>query len=209
MDIKLNELRLIESKRELEAIPEGKKLINTINAHSYNTALKDKLFAEALQRGDALIPDGASIVMACRWLKAKSQPKERIAGWDLFVMEMERLNRKGGKCFFMGSSEKVLGLIKERTKAVYPNITVETYSPPYKPEFSEEDNRAIIEAINRADPDGGKGAGMVAETQPGMAVPAAERAETDVETVHHRKHAVSVECGEADDEKAINGLKKH
>ena len=153
MDIKLNELRLIESKRELETIPEGKKLINTINAHSYNTALKDKLFAEALQRGDALIPDGASIVMACRWLKAKSQPKERIAGWDLFVMEMERLNRKGGKCFFMGSSEKVLGLIKERTKAVYPNITVETYSPPYKPEFSEEDNRAIIEAINRADPD--------------------------------------------------------
>ncbi|MBW9201070.1 glycosyltransferase [Bacteroidales bacterium SW299] len=153
MDIKLNELRLIESKRELEAIPEGKKLINTINAHSYNTALKDKLFAEALQRGDALIPDGASIVMACRWLKAKSQPKERIAGWDLFVMEMERLNRKGGKCFFMGSSEKVLGLIKERTKVVYPNITVETYSPPYKPEFSEEDNRAIIEAINRADPD--------------------------------------------------------
>lgn len=153
MDIKLNELRLIESKRELEAIPEGKKLINTINAHSYNTALKDKLFAEALQRGDALIPDGASIVMACRWLKAKSQPKERIAGWDLFVMEMERLNRKGGKCFFMGSSEKVLGLIKERTKTVYPNITVETYSPPYKPEFSEEDNRAIIEAINRADPD--------------------------------------------------------
>lgn len=153
MDIKLNELRLIESKRELEAIPEGKKLINTINAHSYNTALKDKLFAEALQRGDALIPDGASIVMACRWLKAKSQPEERIAGWDLFVMEMERLNRKGGKCFFMGSSEKVLGLIKERTKAVYPNITVETYSPPYKPEFSEEDNRAIIEAINRADPD--------------------------------------------------------
>lgn len=152
MDIKLNELRLIESKRELEAIPEGKKLINTINAHSYNTALKDKLFAEALQRGDALIPDGASIVMACRWLKAKSQPKERIAGWDLFVMEMERLNRKGGKCFFMGSSEKVLGLIKERTKTVYPNITVETYSPPYKPEFSEEDNRAIIEAINRADP---------------------------------------------------------
>ena len=153
MDIKLNELRLIESKRELEAIPEGKKLINTINAHSYNTALKDKLFAEALQRGDALIPDGASIVMACRWLKAKSQPKERIAGWDLFVMEMERLNRKGGKCFFMGSSEKVLGLIKERTKAVYPNITVETYSPPYKPEFTQEDNQAMIAAVNRAQPD--------------------------------------------------------
>lgn len=104
-------------------------------------------------KGNALIPDGASIVMACRKLKAKSQPKERIAGWDLFTMEMERLNRKGGTCFFMGSSEKVLKLIREKGKTVYPNIRIETYSPPYKPEFSEAENREIIEAINRANPD--------------------------------------------------------
>lgn len=151
--LKLKELKIVESKKELEALPEGKLLINTINAHSYNTALKDDFFAEALMKGDALIPDGASIVMACRKLKAKSQPKERIAGWDLFTMEMERLNRKGGTCFFMGSSEKVLKLIREKGKRVYPNIRIETYSPPYKPEFSEAENREIIEAINRANPD--------------------------------------------------------
>lgn len=153
MHINLKQIRIVESKRDLEAIPQGKKLINTINAHSYNTARRDGLFAEALQKGDALIPDGASIVMACRWLKAKSRPEERIAGWDLFEMEMDRLNRTGGKCFFMGSSEKVLALIRKRAETVYPHITVETYSPPYKPEFSDEENRAIIEAINRADPD--------------------------------------------------------
>ena len=151
--LKLKELTITGNKRILSQVPQGKVLINTINAHSYNTALKDPLFAEALQKGDVLIPDGASIVMACRWLKAKSQPTERIAGWDLFELEMERLNRKGGKCFFMGSSEKVLGLIREKAARVYPNITVETYSPPYKPEFSEEDNRAIIHAINTAKPD--------------------------------------------------------
>ena len=151
--LKLKDIKIVESKKELEALPEGKLLINTINAHSYNTALKDAFFAEALMKGDALIPDGASIVMACRKLKAKSQPTERIAGWDLFAMEMERLNQKGGTCFFMGSSEKVLNLIREKAKTVYPNIRTETYSPPYKPEFSEEENRAIIEAINRANPD--------------------------------------------------------
>lgn len=151
--LKLKEIKIVESKKELEALPEGKLLINTINAHSYNTALKDDFFAEALMKGDALIPDGASIVMACRKLKAQSQPKERIAGWDLFTMEMERLNRKGGTCFFMGSSEKVLKLIREKGKTVYPNIRIETYSPPYKPEFSEAENREIIEAINRANPD--------------------------------------------------------
>lgn len=151
--LKLKDIKIVESKKELEALPEGKLLINTINAHSYNTALKDAFFAEALMKGDALIPDRASIVMACRKLKAKSQPTERIAGWDLFAMEMERLNQKGGTCFFMGSSEKVLKLIREKAKTVYPNIRIETYSPPYKPEFSEEENRAIIEAINRANPD--------------------------------------------------------
>ena len=153
MSLKLKELTLIESRQNLSKLPEGKLLINTINAHSYNTALKDTLFAEALIKGDALVPDGASIVKACGWINAKSKPTERIAGWDLFTFEMEKLNKKGGKCFFMGSSEKVLALIKEKAKTVYPNITIETYSPPYKPEFNEEDNKAIINAINNANPD--------------------------------------------------------
>lgn len=153
MNFCLIELDIINNKTLLERLPSRKLLINTINAHSYNTALKDSLFAEALMKGDVLIPDGASIVMACKWLKAKSQPKERIAGWDLFCIEMEKLNKKGGKCFFMGSSEKVLSLIKEKAKTIYPNINVETYSPPYKKSFSKEENKAIIDVINNANPD--------------------------------------------------------
>ena len=46
----------MENRQGLAALPEGKLLINTINAHSYNTAQKDRLFAEALQQGDVLIP---------------------------------------------------------------------------------------------------------------------------------------------------------
>ena len=151
--IKLKELSIMESINQLKALPQGKLLINTINAHSYNTALKDPLFAKALMRGDALIPDGASIVKVCKWLKMQSQPRERIAGWDLFVFEMNRLNEKGGRCMFMGSSEKVLALIKQRAAVDYPNLEVVTYSPPYKPEFSQEDNAAIVAAINEANPD--------------------------------------------------------
>lgn len=192
----LKNLNILGSKAELAALPEGKLLINTINAHSYNTARKDGLFAEALTNGDVLIPDGVSIVKACKWIKAKSQPKERIAGWDLFSFEMENLERKqcgmwnvecgvnnssldnsqsasadnscSGKrlyepsatlrspqltVMFMGSSQKVLDLIVKRAAEVYPHLKVVTYSPPYKPEFSEEDNKAIIDAINAADPD--------------------------------------------------------
>ncbi len=200
---RLKNLNILGSKAELAALPEGKLLINTINAHSYNTARKDELFAEALTNGDVLIPDGVSIVKACRWIKAKSLPEERIAGWDLFSFEMENLERKqcgmlrtarrdacqskNVECgannssldnsqsvsadhstfntqhsplrspqrtvMFMGSSQKVLDLIVKRAAEVYPHLKIVTYSPPYKPEFSEEDNKAIVEAINAADPD--------------------------------------------------------
>ena len=190
MMFRLKDLNILGSKAELALLPEGKLLINTINAHSFNTAKKDKLFAEALTNGDALIPDGVSIVKACRRIKAKSQPKERIAGWDLFEFEMNKLEQLGirnEECgvnnssldnsqsasadnsklkiqnsklgsrqltvMFMGSSQKVLDLIVKRAADVYPHLKVVTYSPPYKPEFSDEDNKAIIEAINAADPD--------------------------------------------------------
>ena len=187
---RLKDLTILGSKAELALLPEGKLLINTINAHSFNTAKKDKLFAEALTNGDALIPDGVSIVKACRRIKAKSQPKERIAGWDLFEFEMNKLEECGMRneecgvnnssldnsqsasadnsklkiqnskfrerpltVMFMGSSQKVLDLIVKRAAEVYPHLKVVTYSPPYKPEFSDEDNKAIIEAINAANPD--------------------------------------------------------
>ena len=110
-----------------------------------------------------LILDGVSIVKACKWIKAKSQPKERIAGWDLFSFEMEKLERESEELrtkseeskivMFMGSSQKVLDLIVKRAAEVYPHLKVVTYSPPYKPEFSDEDNKAIIDAINAANPD--------------------------------------------------------
>lgn len=159
----LKSLEIFGSKEELASLPEGKLLINTINAHSYNTARKDSLFAEALTNGDVLLPDGVSIVKACKWIKAKSLPKERIAGWDLFVFEMEKLERESEELrtkseeskivMFMGSSQKVLDLIVKRAAEVYPYLKVVTYSPPYKPEFSDEDNKAIIDAIHAANPD--------------------------------------------------------
>lgn len=159
----LKSLDILGSKAELASLPEGKLLINTVNAHSYNTARKDSLFAEALTNGDVLIPDGVSIVKACKWIKAKSQPKERIAGWDLFSFEMEKLERESEELrtkseeskivMFMGSSQKVLDLIVKRAAELYSHLKVVTYSPPYKPEFSDEDNKAIIDAINAANPD--------------------------------------------------------
>lgn len=153
MSFSLNNKPLVVDRHELAALPGGKKLINTVNAYSYVMAQEQPDFAASLMSSDALIPDGMSIVWASRLYKKSTRPSERISGWDLFELEMDALNSRGGKCFFMGCDTATLAKIAEVAAERYPNITVESYSPPFKDEFSEEDNRAIIDAINTARPD--------------------------------------------------------
>lgn len=184
---RLKNLDLLERRGELWSIPEGKVLINTINAYSYNQAKKDRVFADALLQSDVLLSDGTSIVLACHFLRAKSRPHHRCTGWDLFRFEMEKLNgnsysflgelpgegskhnnntqesqpfwlkrnpdRQKPKVMFVGSSEKILGMIRAKAAIEFPNLEVITYSPPFKKEFSKEDNDAIIARIHEVDPD--------------------------------------------------------
>ena len=151
--MKISDLHLTRSRADMDAWPEGKFLIDTVNAHSFVVARKDEAFAKALMRADALLPDGISIVKACRWLGTKNAPAEKIAGADLFAYEMGKLEKKGGTCFFLGSSPSTLEKIVERAAKDYPHIDIKTFSPPYKAVFSPEENQAMIDAVNAADPD--------------------------------------------------------
>lgn len=136
---------------ELSNLDIKKKLINTINAHSYNVTNKDKLFKETLVNCEVLIPDGVSIVWAVKWLRGENIKK--IAGADLFFYEMDRLQKIKGRCFFLGSTNETLKKIKERAKKDYSRVQIETYSPPYKSEFSDEDTRIMLSKINSFKPD--------------------------------------------------------
>lgn len=151
--MKISDLHLTRSRADMDAWPEGKFLIDTVNAHSFVVARKDGAFAKALMRADALLPDGISIVKACRWLGTKNAPAEKIAGADLFAYEMGKLEEKGGTCFFLGSSPSTLEKIVERAAKDYPHIDIKTFSPPYKADFSPEENQAMVDAVNAADPD--------------------------------------------------------
>jgi len=135
----------------LSTIKAPKVLINTINAHSFNTVQIDKDFGEALESSNILLPDGVSVVWAMRMLTGIKLKK--VAGADLFFYEMKRLNAIGGKCFFLGSSNDTLQLILKKAAIEYPNVKVFSYSPPYKPVFSDEDNKAMIDAVNAVQPD--------------------------------------------------------
>lgn len=130
---------------------QGKVLVNTINQYSYCIAEKDVNFKRSLLESDILLPDGIGIVAASKLLKGRKIIK--IAGADLHQYLLKQLDKNGGKCFYLGSSEKTLNKIRERLSIDYPAVTVETYSPPFKSEFSDEENDQMVSAVNAFKPD--------------------------------------------------------
>ena len=149
MDTNLKSYILFD--RSLSTLENKKLLITTLNAHSYNMARQNQHFAHALQLSDVLLPDGISIVWAKRVLDGTILKK--IAGANLFTYEMHRLNSIHGTCLFLGSSEQTLQLIVNKAAKEFPNVRVDTYSPPYKEIFSEEDNALMVDAVNSLQPD--------------------------------------------------------
>ncbi|MBS1526484.1 MAG: WecB/TagA/CpsF family glycosyltransferase [Bacteroidetes bacterium] len=128
-----------------------KTLINTFSPNSYGVALNDKRFEKALKGSDLLVLDGIGVAFASVFLNGKNIKK--VAGQDCFDYFIDQVNQKSGKCFFFGSTEKTLQKIKDRLAVEYPNVTVGYYSPPFKPEFTDEDNVAARKAINDFAPD--------------------------------------------------------
>lgn len=126
-------------------------VVDTLNPHSYMLAKKDRHFREALKTADWLIPDGVGIKYAAKILNRKVI--EKIAGSDLHEIIINSLNTRKGSCFYLGSSEETLRRIKERLATEYPELRVGIYSPPFKAEFSDEDNLAMIKAVKSFSPD--------------------------------------------------------
>jgi N-acetylglucosaminyldiphosphoundecaprenol N-acetyl-beta-D-mannosaminyltransferase len=124
-----------------------------LNPHSAQMAMSDPAAEAALKAADVLIPDGVGVALASRILGGGI--RKRITGSDIFRELSRRLNdRKGASFFFLGSTEETLAAIETRLAGEFPGIRFAgAYSPLFKELFSEEENRAMIEAVNRAEPD--------------------------------------------------------
>ncbi|MBN1792896.1 WecB/TagA/CpsF family glycosyltransferase [Candidatus Woesearchaeota archaeon] len=158
--LKIDNFRINTESREelaklaLSLIKRSKKtnIVQTINAHSFVAAQEDLFFREALENADILLPDGASISIATCLFNIKPRLHHRVPGPDFFMELTGLANKERLTYFFMGSSEEVLGMIRNRMKREYPNIKVHTLSPPIYP-FEKKVNCDIIKKINKAKPD--------------------------------------------------------
>ena len=142
---------VFSSRLDVIAPEIDKLLINTFSPNSYGLALSDKKFETALKNTDVLVLDGIGIALGSIILHGKNIKK--ISGQDCFDHYMAVANKKNWKVYFLGSSEQTLKKITDRVKKEYPNVITGTYSPPFKPEFSDEDNNHMVNAINAFNPD--------------------------------------------------------
>lgn len=127
------------------------KVLNTISPNSYGISTKDKLFEDALKSSDILVLDGVYFALSSILLQRKNI--KRNQGPDVFYHFMNYCNSKSGKVFFLGSSLETLEKIRDKAKTDFPNIDVGFYPPPFKDEFSEEDNKIMVSEVNKFNPD--------------------------------------------------------
>ncbi len=121
-----------------------------INPHSIEVARKDSIFHDAIQKADLTIPDGIGVVIASRILGGSI--RERVTGSDIFLGLSHMANRDGGcRYFLLGSTDEELRIIEEKIRRDFSHIDIAgSYSPPFKNEFSEQDNKIMVERINAA-----------------------------------------------------------
>ena len=125
--------------------------IQTISPISYGNATRDLTYAAAMKGADYLCLDGVYFGLSSVLLSGQTMKPNQ--GPDIFYHFLERLQATKGRVFFLGASPETLRKMQVRTARDYPDIAVGAYSPPFKPEFSDADNEAMIAAVNAFQPD--------------------------------------------------------
>jgi len=129
----------------------SKKYICCTPVSSVMAAHGDKKVRHAINGAGLVVPDGMPIVWIVRLAGFPSQ--DRVYGPDLLLSACTLSEEKGYSHFFYGGEpgipERLVGNLKQQ----FPSLKVAgTYCPPFRPLTAEED-RSIVDVINRNSPD--------------------------------------------------------
>ena len=118
------------------------------NVHMTIEAHKDPSFLGKLDKADLVLADGKPIAIACKLLHHKKQ--ERISGMDFTPRILEKANEKKLSVFVYGSTDDVIGSVKEKIAIAYPAVYFAgAISPPFR-NLTDDEIKIDIEKINRS-----------------------------------------------------------
>lgn len=101
---------------------EQKCFIVTGNPEIVMKARENKPYKSAVQAADYVIPDGAGILVAAKYLKQPLQ--ERVAGFDVMMEMLAHANEHGFSCFILGAQEETNKKAVAEIERRYPNIQI-------------------------------------------------------------------------------------
>ncbi len=125
-------------------------LLACANPHSMVIAKTDAQFHDALTSASHVVSDGFGCRIAALLTGRDFGP--RITGFDFFEGLMKKLNERGGKVFFLGSTTETLARISLRCARDYPNLAVGGHSPPFG-SWTEAEDTQIVRLLRDAKPD--------------------------------------------------------
>jgi len=112
---------------------------------------KDNQVLESVNSADLVTPDGMPVVWLGRMLGHKNI--SRVYGPGLMDEVCAISAKSGFKNYLYGSTQEVLGKLKERLTKKYPNLIISgMFSPPFRKLSDDEDNK-IVEELNNNAPD--------------------------------------------------------
>ncbi len=121
------------------------------NVHTTVTAYDDSAYRAVQNGGIMAIPDGGPLSLIGR--NRGYEKMERTTGPSYMTEIFKVSAEKGYRHYFYGSTEQTLKLFHQKLKESYPGIQIAgMYSPPFR-SLTEEEDKMIIERINKTKPD--------------------------------------------------------
>lgn len=115
-------------------------------------AHKNAKLREIYNSAQIVTADGVPVVWASKLLKKPI--RGRVTGLDLLPKFAEVAAQKNYSFFFLGAAQGVGESLAAALQEKHPGLKIAgTYSPPFAVQFSEEENRKMIDKINRSKAD--------------------------------------------------------
>jgi len=148
--VQIDSLTMNETVEKVKSFIKRKESLHLmgINADKINMALKDSKLLKLINECEIINADGASVVIAGRFLK-KPIP-ERVAGIDLMTRLIEMSSKEGFSIYLLGATQDVVIKTAEVLNISYKNLIISGVQNGY---FKDNERKKILLDIQEKKPD--------------------------------------------------------
>ncbi len=147
--IQLSKMSMVETIAYLTQAIASSQTIQVITANPIMimSALEDPDLMEIMQQAELIVPDGAGLVWASKYLQ--DPVSERVAGFDLLHELLQVGNLKEWKVYLLGATKEIAENAARQLQMKYSSIRIVGVQHGY---FDEHEDHRIIQDIRNAQP---------------------------------------------------------